>query len=373
MSTSRGTRKTTAPSSSPTRWIVVGGRSSTRGTDGCRCASVPCPGRPSPHPTARRSSPHGTKRSTSAPRGDGRSGRPAAPPRGGVRRSRSCARTTRWSCSPVWGQIAVTVAGAPCCVAGTSAGARPTRSTLGASPGTNSSPTPTSPAPGRSRSPARPRRCGPGWCRSGTVAGGLYSFDALENLIGCDLHSAVRVLPEHQHLEVGDLVRAGPEGYPAWCVVRCDPPRTLVLVAIAPGDTPGGRPGRGRPHRRRPHPIDVAVGPGTDRRRDRDPPAHADPDAVPPLHLGAVAPARAGDVRDGAADAARHPRARRTGGRGETVHPRSRVHPRPRPRPDAGGLAVARRTRRGSPRPRLRSGRGSVTEVTRSLPACFAA
>lgn len=69
--------------------------------------------------------------------------------------------------------------------------------------------------------------------------GGLYSFDALENLIGCDLHSVDRILPEHQHLAVGDVIRAGPEGYPAWCVVRCEPPHALVLVAIAPG-TPAG-------------------------------------------------------------------------------------------------------------------------------------
>lgn len=74
--------------------------------------------------------------------------------------------------------------------------------------------------------------------------GGLYSFDALENLVGCDLHSADRVLPEHQHLEVGDLVRAGPEGYPTWCVVRSDPGRALVLVAppdalTAPAATDG--------------------------------------------------------------------------------------------------------------------------------------
>jgi hypothetical protein len=79
-----------------------------------------------------------------------------------------------------------------------------------------------------------------GWLvQIGHGRGGLYSFDALENLIGCDIHSADRLLPDHQHLEVGDLVRAGPEGYPAWCVVRCDPPETLVLVAVAPGDTPG--------------------------------------------------------------------------------------------------------------------------------------
>jgi hypothetical protein len=84
-----------------------------------------------------------------------------------------------------------------------------------------------------------PEQVWPWLVQIGHGRGGLYSFDALENLIGCDLHSADRVLPEHQHLEVGDLVRAGPEGYPTWCVVRCDPPRTLVLVAVAPGTSAG--------------------------------------------------------------------------------------------------------------------------------------
>lgn len=42
--------------------------------------------------------------------------------------------------------------------------------------------------------------------------GGLYSFDALENLACCHTHSAHRILGEHQGLGVGDLVRMGPDG-----------------------------------------------------------------------------------------------------------------------------------------------------------------
>lgn len=68
----------------------------------------------------------------------------------------------------------------------------------------------------------------------GQGRGGLYSFDALENAVGCNLHSADRILPEHQRLDVGDLVRAGPEGYPAWRVVDVEPARHLTLLAVDP-------------------------------------------------------------------------------------------------------------------------------------------
>ena len=41
----------------------------------------------------------------------------------------------------------------------------------------------------------------------GQGRGGLYSFDALENLFGCDLHSADALQPELQNLRVGDEIR----------------------------------------------------------------------------------------------------------------------------------------------------------------------
>jgi hypothetical protein len=40
---------------------------------------------------------------------------------------------------------------------------------------------------------------------------GLYSYDFLENLIGCRIHSADRIVPEWQALEVGDQVKLHPE------------------------------------------------------------------------------------------------------------------------------------------------------------------
>ena len=64
--------------------------------------------------------------------------------------------------------------------------------------------------------------------------GGLYSFEALENLVGCDMRNAERVLPEHQSLAVGDVVRLGPTGYPWFTVMEVGPPTTLVLLGADP-------------------------------------------------------------------------------------------------------------------------------------------
>lgn len=47
----------------------------------------------------------------------------------------------------------------------------------------------------------------------GQDRGGLYSFEALENLIGLRFRNANRVHPEWQRLEVGDHVRLAPKGW----------------------------------------------------------------------------------------------------------------------------------------------------------------
>jgi hypothetical protein len=38
----------------------------------------------------------------------------------------------------------------------------------------------------------------------------LCSFDAVENLLRCDIHSADQILPDLQELHVGDLVLLAP-------------------------------------------------------------------------------------------------------------------------------------------------------------------
>ena len=45
----------------------------------------------------------------------------------------------------------------------------------------------------------------------GQGRGGFYSYDFLENLVGCDIHSADHIVPEWQHVEAGHKVRLAPE------------------------------------------------------------------------------------------------------------------------------------------------------------------
>jgi hypothetical protein len=68
----------------------------------------------------------------------------------------------------------------------------------------------------------------------GQGRGGFYSYDLLENLVGCDIHSALQINPDWQHLEVGDTVGLAPEL--ALTVAVAKPPRTLVLRGgVLPG------------------------------------------------------------------------------------------------------------------------------------------
>ncbi|WP_433728229.1 SRPBCC family protein [Actinoplanes sp. CA-051413] len=70
----------------------------------------------------------------------------------------------------------------------------------------------------------------------GQGRGGFYSYDALENLVGGHIHSALQINPDWQHLDVGDAVRLAPEM--ALNVAVAKPPRTLVLRGGAlPGTT----------------------------------------------------------------------------------------------------------------------------------------
>jgi hypothetical protein len=65
----------------------------------------------------------------------------------------------------------------------------------------------------------------------GQGRGGLYSYDALENLVGLDIHSVDSLLPEDRQLKPGDLVRLGKPGSPCFSVVSLDVGRSLVLVS----------------------------------------------------------------------------------------------------------------------------------------------
>lgn len=65
---------------------------------------------------------------------------------------------------------------------------------------------------------------------------GLYSYERLENLIGCDIHNADEIRDEWQTLAVGDRVGLGPEGYPAFTVREIEANSHLVLLAGKEGE-----------------------------------------------------------------------------------------------------------------------------------------
>jgi hypothetical protein len=73
----------------------------------------------------------------------------------------------------------------------------------------------------------------------GQGRGGFYSYDALENLVGCDIHSADRIVPEWQDVAVGAQVPLAPEVTMTAAVV--EPGRVLVRrggPAMGPAPVP---------------------------------------------------------------------------------------------------------------------------------------
>lgn len=79
---------------------------------------------------------------------------------------------------------------------------------------------------------ARPVDVWPWIAQLGQNHGGFYSYDALENLVGCQIHSADRIEPAWQGVAVGDPVNLAPEV--ALTVADVDPPRALVLSGAVP-------------------------------------------------------------------------------------------------------------------------------------------
>jgi hypothetical protein len=81
----------------------------------------------------------------------------------------------------------------------------------------------------------------------GQGRGGLYSYERLENLVGCEMQNADRIIPEYQDLKVGDKVRLVPEGRNLYFIVKAveqcraiilwgdDPPTTWAFV-LEPAD-----------------------------------------------------------------------------------------------------------------------------------------
>jgi hypothetical protein len=92
-------------------------------------------------------------------------------------------------------------------------------------------------ATGQSRFAAPLRVSGHGLAQLGQGRGGFYSYDFLENLVGCDIHGADRIVPEWQSINVGGEVNL----YPGvgLLVAHAEPGRALVLRGAVPlGRTP---------------------------------------------------------------------------------------------------------------------------------------
>jgi len=70
----------------------------------------------------------------------------------------------------------------------------------------------------------------------GQGRGGMYSYDVLENLFGCEIKSAHRIVPEWQGIALGDEVKLAPEV--SLTVTAIDRGRALVLSGgVAVGNT----------------------------------------------------------------------------------------------------------------------------------------
>ena len=80
---------------------------------------------------------------------------------------------------------------------------------------------------------ATPDQVWPWLAQLGQGRGGFYSYDRLENLVGCEIESADRIHPEWQDVQVGDPFRLHPKL--ALVVAEFNPGHSLVVD------------GRGRP------------------------------------------------------------------------------------------------------------------------------
>ena len=66
----------------------------------------------------------------------------------------------------------------------------------------------------------------------GQGRGGFYSYDFLENLVGCDIHSADRIVLEWQDIRIGDEIRLAPQV--ALTVALLERGKSLVLRGGVP-------------------------------------------------------------------------------------------------------------------------------------------
>ena len=79
-------------------------------------------------------------------------------------------------------------------------------------------------------------RIWPWLIQMGQGRGGMYSYEMIENMVGCKMHNADEIIDEFQSLSVGDSVRLHPKaGFP---VVKIEPSRAIVLNYDTRTDSP---------------------------------------------------------------------------------------------------------------------------------------
>ncbi|WP_037603549.1 hypothetical protein [Streptacidiphilus rugosus] len=77
---------------------------------------------------------------------------------------------------------------------------------------------------------APPSAIWPWLLQMGPGRGGAYTYDWIENLMGLDMHSADRIIPEFQELKPGDTMPLGANG-PVMEVAELDPEKALVFFS----------------------------------------------------------------------------------------------------------------------------------------------
>jgi hypothetical protein len=76
-------------------------------------------------------------------------------------------------------------------------------------------------------------RAWPWLLQLGQGRGGLYSYDWLENLVGCDIHTLPVIVPDLQNLKVGDVIKIGNfAALPYYRVALIQPQQALVLRVV---------------------------------------------------------------------------------------------------------------------------------------------
>lgn len=81
---------------------------------------------------------------------------------------------------------------------------------------------------------APPEDVWPWIAQIGQARGGFYSYQTLENMVGCKITNTAEILPEFQGPQVGDEIHLHPTS-PAMRIATVDPPNALVLFG-SPAD-----------------------------------------------------------------------------------------------------------------------------------------